>query len=58
MRKLFARLWQEECGQDLAEYVLVVVLISLGAIATMQGLAKAISDTFTSASVKVTQAGS
>ena len=33
---LMKRLWKEEEGQDLVEYALLVVLISLGAIAAMK----------------------
>lgn len=56
MKTLFRRLWQEEEGQDLVEYALLVVLIALGAIAAMKSLASAISDAFSNASANLTSA--
>ena len=58
MKTLFRRLWQEEEGQDLVEYALLVVLIALGAIAAMKSLASAISDAFSNASANLTSAAS
>jgi pilus assembly protein Flp/PilA len=49
MKNLMKRLWKEEEAQDLVEYGLLVVLISLGAVAAMGTLASAISDAFVSA---------
>jgi pilus assembly protein Flp/PilA len=48
-KELRRRLWQEESGQDLIEYALLMVLISLAAIAAMQGLATAISTAYNNA---------
>jgi pilus assembly protein Flp/PilA len=48
------RLWQEEEGQDLVEYGLLVVLISLFAVVAMRGLANGISDAFSNATVQLT----
>jgi pilus assembly protein Flp/PilA len=56
MKTLFRRLWQEEEGQDLVEYALLVVLIALGAIAAMHQLASAISDAFSNAAANLTSA--
>jgi pilus assembly protein Flp/PilA len=50
MRNLVKRLWQEEEGQDLVEYGLLLVLVSLGAVAAMGTLASAISNSFGNAS--------
>jgi pilus assembly protein Flp/PilA len=58
MKTLFRRLWQEEEGQDLVEYALLVVLIALGAIAAMKSLASAISDAFSNAGANLTSAAS
>jgi len=55
---LLNSLWQEESGQDLIEYGLLVALIGLAAIAAMGNLASAISSTFASASSNLTGAGS
>ena len=35
MKNLMIRLWKEEEGQDLTEYALLLVLLSLAAIATL-----------------------
>ena len=50
MKGILKRLWQEEEGQDLVEYGLLLVLVSLGAVAAMGTLASAISGAFGSAS--------
>jgi Flp pilus assembly pilin Flp len=47
--KNLKRLWNEEEGQDLVEYGLLVVLVALGAIAGMNVLASAINSTFKNA---------
>jgi len=56
MKNMLRRLWQEEEGQDLVEYALLVVLIALGAVAAMKGLASAISDAFNNATQNLTSA--
>jgi len=50
------RLWKEEQGQDLVEYALLVVLISMGALASMRTLASSISDAFSNASANLSSA--
>ena len=55
MKNVLARLWNEEEGQDLTEYALLLVLIALGALTTMRALATAINAVFTSASTNLTQ---
>jgi pilus assembly protein Flp/PilA len=50
------RLWKEEQGQDLVEYALLVVLISMGALVAIRTLASAISDSFSNASANLTSA--
>jgi len=54
---LLKRLWNEEEGQDLTEYGLLLVLIALAAIAAMSKLGLAISNTFANASSNLTAAG-
>jgi Flp pilus assembly pilin Flp len=49
MKDLIGKLWKDEEGQDLVEYALLAVLVSLGATAAMTKLASGISDTFSNA---------
>lgn len=54
MMELLKRLWQEEEGQDLTEYALLLVLISLVAIVAMGKLGSAVSDVFSNAAGNLT----
>ena len=56
--RMVKRLWQEEEGQDLVEYGLLLFLVALSAIASMQGIASAISQVFGSAAASLTTASS
>jgi len=49
MKELLARLWREEEGQDLIEYALLIVLMSLAAIGSIGGLASAVNNVFSTA---------
>jgi pilus assembly protein Flp/PilA len=49
MKDLLVRLWKEQEGQDLTEYALLLVLLSLAAIATLGTLASAINSVFNQA---------
>ena len=49
MKNAFIRLWKEEEGQDLTEYALLLVLLSLAAVGSIGGLATAINGTFANA---------
>ena len=53
MKNLLKRLWKEEEGQDLLEYALLIVLLSLAAIGSIGGLATAINGTFLKAASNV-----
>jgi len=53
MKKVLMRLWKEEEGQDLLEYALLIVLLSLAAIGSIGGLATAINNTFNRAATNV-----
>ena len=53
MKKLLQRLWHEEEGQDLVEYALLLVLMSLAAIGSIGGLATAVNTTFSKAASNV-----
>ena len=56
MRQVIKKLWQEEEGQDLTEYALLLVLVSLVAIATMQTLGSSISTVFANAASNLVSA--
>jgi len=47
--KLLLHLWKDESGQDLVEYALLLVLISLVAITAMKAIATAVEAVFTKA---------
>jgi pilus assembly protein Flp/PilA len=53
MKLLLTRLWKEEEGQDLTEYALLLVLLSLAAVATLNTLAGAIKNVFTNAATNL-----
>ena len=46
MSNQLKRLWQEEKGQDLVEYALLLALVCFGSVAAMGQLASAISHSF------------
>jgi pilus assembly protein Flp/PilA len=54
MKSLLIRLWKEEEGQDLTEYALLLVLLSLAATATLGTLSTAISTVFSNAATNLT----
>ena len=56
MKNFLISLWQEEDGQDLVEYGLLVALVALAAVVGMKGLATAINTTFTTLGGDLTSA--
>ena len=54
MKKQLLRLWREEKGQDLTEYALLLVLLSLAAVAFLSPLATAINKVFSNAAANLT----
>jgi Flp pilus assembly pilin Flp len=50
IKQLLARLWKEEEAQDLTEYALLLVLLSLLAVSALGTLSQAINGVFTNAS--------
>jgi pilus assembly protein Flp/PilA len=54
MSQLLLRLWKEQEGQDLTEYALLLVLLSLAAVATLGTLASAINSVFNQAASNLT----
>jgi len=53
MKTMLARLWREEEGQDLIEYALLIVLLSLAAIGALSPLATAINGVFSTAAANL-----
>jgi pilus assembly protein Flp/PilA len=58
MVNVLKRLWQEEEGQDLVEYALLIVLVALAAVAGMKGLATTISTVFNNAATNLASTSS
>jgi pilus assembly protein Flp/PilA len=53
MKNLLKRLWKEEEGQDVVEYALLLVLISLVAILSMQSVGQAVIKVFSNAAANL-----
>jgi pilus assembly protein Flp/PilA len=54
MKQIVRALWNNDEGQDLTEYALLVVLLALAAIIGMNGLAGAINNVFSSSASNLT----
>jgi pilus assembly protein Flp/PilA len=54
LNNFLATLHREESGQGLVEYVLILALVALGAVATMQTLGQDINNAFTAISKTLT----
>jgi len=54
MKQLLFKLWEDQEGQDLTEYALLLVLLSLAAVGALGTLATAINGTFTNAAGNLT----
>lgn len=50
------RLWQEESGQDLVEYGLLLTLIALVAVVSMKTIGNMIKNVFTNAATNISSA--
>ncbi len=55
LKQLLNNLVVDESGQDLIEYALVAALVGLGAVASMNSLAKSINTAFTNIGNSLTQ---
>ncbi len=53
MANVWLRLWREEEGQDLTEYALLLVLLSLAAIGSLGTIASAINGVFAKAAANL-----
>jgi Flp pilus assembly pilin Flp len=49
MKITLKKLWKDESGQDLTEYALLLVLLTLAAIGSLSTLAQAINGSFKNA---------
>ena len=58
MREVVETLWRQEDGQDLTEYALILVLISLVALAILQTIGSTVSNTYSIAASNLTSAAS
>jgi Flp pilus assembly pilin Flp len=56
MRNLLKLLWQDQKGQDLTEYALLLALLALGAITSMRTLANMINAIFANAASNIATA--
>ena len=56
MKQFAMRLWREEEGQDLTEYALLLVLLSLAAVVFLTPLATAVNNVFSNAASNLTTA--
>ncbi len=54
MKDLMIRMWQEEEGQDLTEYALLLVLIALVVAAALPAFATALKTVFNNAASNLT----
>ena len=54
MKNLLLRLWKDQEGQDLTEYALLLVLLSLAAVGSLGALANAINNVFKNAVANLT----
>jgi len=54
MRELCERVWRDEDGQDLTEYALILVLISLVAVAILRTIGSVVSISYSNAASNVT----
>lgn len=55
LTQMIQTLWNDETGQDLTEYALLMVLIALVAIAAMGKLGGTISNVFSNAAANLVQ---
>ena len=54
MKQILVNLMQDESGQDLVEYALVVAIIALGSVAAMSTLSGSIATAFGTVGTKLT----
>jgi Flp pilus assembly pilin Flp len=57
VKKILLRLWKEQVAQDLVEYALLLVLVSLVLIASIKTLANGIGNVYSGAASNLTVSG-
>ena len=57
MKKLLRNLWQDESGQDLAEYTMLIVLIAIACIGAITALGGGVQTGLSDAATALTPAG-
>jgi Flp pilus assembly pilin Flp len=57
VKKFFVRLWQDEQGQDLVEYALIVAAVGLALITTVNQLSQAVVSLYSSITEGLTSIG-
>ncbi len=57
MKQLMLRLWQEDDGQDLVEYALIVAAVGLALITTVNQLSTAVVSLYSSITQGLTSIG-
>ncbi|MBL8175207.1 MAG: Flp family type IVb pilin [Bryobacterales bacterium] len=57
IKQFFIRLWQEEQGQDLVEYALIVAAVGLALITTVNQLSTAVVSLYSSITQGLTSIG-
>jgi Flp pilus assembly pilin Flp len=55
-KNTFKRMWEEIEGQDLVEYALLIIMVSLLAVAAMKNLASGISNAYGKAATQLNTA--
>jgi len=56
MKELLSRLWNDESGQGLVEYVLIIALVAIGLIAIMLIFRNSIGNIFSTIKIKLDSA--
>ncbi|MBM3735262.1 MAG: Flp family type IVb pilin [Acidobacteria bacterium] len=57
VKNIFVRLWQDEQGQDLVEYALIVAAVGLALITTVNQLSQAVVSLYSSITEGLTSIG-
>ncbi|HTC63965.1 MAG TPA: hypothetical protein VK709_14070, partial [Candidatus Saccharimonadales bacterium] len=57
MKKILLRLWKEQVAQDLVEYALLLVLVSLVLVASIKTLATGVGKVYSGAASNLTVSG-